>query len=70
MQSVMKISDRLITHNKQNIWLNHSALRGKEHSDSPFNIWKQASIRPVVFNLFAGAEPQENIPVARGTPVQ
>ena len=26
--------------------------------------------RPVVFNLFAGAEPQENIPVARGTPVQ
>ena len=26
--------------------------------------------RALVFNLFAGAEPQRNIPVVRGTPVQ
>ena len=27
-------------------------------------------IKAVIFNLFAGAEPQRNFPMARGTPVQ
>ena len=36
-------------------------------------VWKRVDLsllNTVVFNLFAGAEPQQNLSVTRGTPVQ